>query len=114
MRARKNEEELITSFESVKQAFTEEEDNKYKTIEQLHSVYVECAQKPNQIQELKEQVSQLSREIADKDNELWFYKIKFDESFHNSLNKTDLQSIDSKRESIYVNKTTSENTRIFF
>lgn len=106
--AQKSEENLMISYKSVKQAFTEEEDTKYKTIEQLHGVYVECAQQQNQIQELKEKICDLSREIADKDNELWFYKMRFDDSMHISNETTDRPSLDSQRESIYVSKTASE------
>ena len=104
----KSEEQLMASYKNVKQAFTEEEDTKYKTIEQLHSVYVECAQQQDQIQELRQQISDLSREIADKDNELWFYKMRFDDSLHVNDDKKDRTSLESQRESIYVSKTASE------
>ncbi|CAG2106897.1 unnamed protein product [Medioppia subpectinata] len=66
----KSEECLLTSYNSARQAFTEEEDNKYKTLEQLQTAYVECAQQHNEIQELKQQISDLDREIADRDTDV--------------------------------------------
>jgi hypothetical protein len=74
----------------------------------LHKVYVECATQQNQIIELKEQVSRLKREIADRDNELSFYKSKTDNSSINSLTKSERSSDEFFRESIYINKIASE------
>jgi hypothetical protein len=74
----------------------------------LHKVYVECATQQNQIIELKEQVSRLKREIADRDNELWFYKSKTDNSSINSFTKSERSSDEFFRESIYINTTASE------
>jgi hypothetical protein len=74
----------------------------------LHKVYVECATQQNQIIELKEQVSRLKREIADRDNELSFYKSKTDNSSINSLTKSERSSDKFFRESIYINKIASE------
>jgi hypothetical protein len=62
----------------------------------------------NQIIELKEQVSRLKREIADRDNERTFYKSKTDNSSINSLTKSERSSHELFRESIYINKTASE------
>ncbi len=74
----------------------------------MHKVYVECATQQNQIIELKEQVSRLKREIADRDNELSFYKSKTDNSSINSLTKSERSSDEFFRESIYINKIASE------
>ncbi len=74
----------------------------------MHKVYVECATQQNQIIELKEQVSRLKREIADRDNELWFYKSKTDNSSINSFTKSERSSDEFFRESIYINTTASE------
>ncbi|XP_054160366.1 arrestin domain-containing protein F-like [Oppia nitens] len=111
MESQKIEQQLTTSYESARQAYTEEEDNRYKTLEQLQSVYVECAQQQNDIKDLKINIHDLEREIADKDNELWFYKTKFDDSFRNSVynnNNTTRKTRDSQTRDSILFKTHSE------
>jgi len=105
--SQKSEEELLLSYKKARRAFTEEENNKYKTIEQLHKVYVECATQQNEIIELKEQVSVLKREVFDRDNELWFYKSKTEDSCSHCVHSCDIQTDQIIKESFYLSKTSS-------